>query len=148
MVSRASLYLSAPFVSSVGTGMTSQPLGSSIACLDIVSFIRGYHAYQGTWLPSVGEVLELEKEPLNSVDRYAVAVTKNGTVVGHVPRNFSALFFHFLTRSQNKGVAKVTGTEVNRGAGYGLEIPCFYRFYGSRPYIERLKTAVEEIEKK
>ena len=129
--------------------MTSQPLGSSsIACLDIPSFIRGYHAYQGTWLPSVGEVLELETEPLNSVDRYAVAVNKNGTVVGHVPRNFSALFFHFLTRSQNKGVAEVTGAKVNRGAGYGLEIPCLYRFYGSRLYIERLKEAVEDIEKK
>ena len=126
--------------------MTSQPLGANIACLDIASFIRGYHAYQGTWLPFVGEVLELEKEPFNSVDRYAVAVTKNGTVVGHVPRNFSALF-HFLTRSQNKGVAEVTGTKGNRGDGNGLEIPCFYCFYGSRAYIERLKTAMEEIER-
>ena len=72
----------------------------------------------------MGEVLLLEREPLNSVDNYAVAIVKSGTVVGHVPRNYSALFFHFLTRSQNKGVTEVTGTKVNRGAGYGLEIPC------------------------
>ena len=83
-------------------------------------------------------MLELEKEPLNSVDCYiyAVAVNKNGTVVGHVPRNFSALFFHFLTRSQNKDMAEVTGAKVNRSARYGLEIPCLYRFYGSRLYFE------------
>ena len=55
--------------------------------------------------------------------------------------------FHFLTRSQNKGVTEVTGTKVNRGAGYGLEIPCVYRLYGTRAYIERIKTAVEEIER-
>ena len=130
----------------IASKITSQPLGANIACLDTAFYIRGYHAYQGTWLPFVGEVLELEKEPSNSVDRYAVAVTKNGTVVGHVPRNFSTLFFHFLTRSQNKGVAEVTGTKVNRGAGYGLEVPCFYRFYGSTRYVERLKAAIQKIE--
>ena len=52
-----------------------------------------------------------------------------------------------LTRSQNKGVMEVTGTKVNRGAGYGLEIPCVYRLYGTRAYIECLKTAVEQIER-
>ena len=37
--------------------------------------------------PVHGILLELEKEPLNSVDSYAsaVAVMKGGTVVGHVP---------------------------------------------------------------
>lgn len=44
-------------------------------------------------------------------------------------------------------MVEVTGTKVNCGAGYGLEIPWVYRLYGSRPYIERLKAAVEEIEK-
>ena len=38
-------------------------------------------------------------------------------------------------------------TKVNRGAKYGLEIPCVYRLYGTRAYIERLKTAVEVIER-
>ena len=65
--------------------MTSQPLGPSISCVDITTFICGYHAYQETWLPHVGEVLLLEREPLNSVDNYAVAIVKSGTVVGHVP---------------------------------------------------------------
>ena len=127
--------------------MTSQPLGPSISCVDITSFIHGYHTYQETWLPHVGEVLLLEREPLNSVDNYAVAIIKSGTIVGRVPRKYSALFFHFLTRNQNSDVAEVTGMKVNRGAGYGLEIPCIYRLYGKRAYIECLKTAVEEIER-
>ena len=33
----------------------------------------------------------------------------------------------FLRRDINKGFAEVTGDKVNRGAGYGLEVPCTYR---------------------
>ena len=44
---------------------------------------------------------------------------------------------HFLNRDCNKGFVEVTGSEVNRGAGYGLEIPCIYRLYGPKPYTER-----------
>ena len=126
--------------------MTSQPLGSNTSCVNVTSFIRGYHAYQENWLPRVGEILVLEREPLNPVDGYAVTIVRSGTVVGYVPRNLSALFFHFLTRNGNKGVTEVTGMKVNRGAGYGLEIPCVYRLYGPNAYIQRLETAVEDIQ--
>ena len=87
----------------------------------------------------------LETEPLNPVDGYAVTIVRSGTVVGHVPLNLSALFFHFLTRNGNKGVTEVTGMKVNRGAGYGLEIPCVYCLYGPNAYIQRLERAVEDI---
>jgi hypothetical protein len=30
----------------------------------------------------------------------------------------------FLSRTCNKAVVEVTGPKVNRGAGYGLEVPC------------------------
>ena len=46
---------------------------------------------------------------------------------------------HFLKRDCNKGFVEVTGSEVNRGAGYGLEIPCIYRLYGPKPYTDRIK---------
>ena len=36
----------------------------------------------------------------------------------------------FLKRGANKGKVIITGKRVNRGAGYGLEIPCKYIFYG------------------
>ena len=39
-------------------------------------------------------------------------------------------------RDVNKAFARVTGGKVNRGAGYGLEIPCVYQFYG--PIAESL----------
>ena len=40
-------------------------------------FVRGYHIYEDIWNAMVSEVLVCEKEPNNSQDRYAVAVTMN-----------------------------------------------------------------------
>ena len=48
----------------------------------------------------------------------------------------------FLTRSQNKGMAEVIGTKVINWIRTYV-----YRLYGLRPYIERLKAAVEKGEK-
>ena len=60
----------------------------------------------------------------NKKDSNAVAVLKEDSIVGHVPRNLSPRLFHFLRRDVNNAFAEVTGQKVNRGAGYGLEIPC------------------------
>ena len=38
-----------------------------------------------------------------------------------------------------KGFAKATAAKINRGAGYGLEIPCKYRLYGPKAYCDKLK---------
>ena len=40
-----------------------------------------------------------------------------------------SVFFSTRT-STNSRVAKETGSKVNRGGGYGLEIPCKYTFHG------------------
>ena len=45
----------------------------------------------------------------------------------------------FFSRSTNSRVSKVTGSNVNRGRGYGLEIPCKYTFHGPKNYIDKLK---------
>ena len=45
--------------------------------------IRGYHVYKEIWAAALGEQLVCEREPYN---RYAVAVVKNRTVIGHLPR--------------------------------------------------------------
>ena len=124
--------------------MASQSVAPNSSSVEIVSFIRGYHAYQDVWQPSVGEVLLLQREPTNVKDSQAVCVMKSTLVVGHVPQNFSALFSHFLSRTCNKGVAEVVGNKVNRGAGYGLEIPCKYCLYGPAPYLDRLKQVIGE----
>ncbi len=40
----------------------------------------------------VGEVLQSRRETCSGHDLFAVAVVKDGTVVGHLPRNISALY--------------------------------------------------------
>ena len=58
-----------------------------------------------------------------------MVIFKDGAVVGHVPYNIAPLLSQFLRRDTNKAVAEVRGQMVNRGAGYGLEVPCVYRLY-------------------
>ena len=70
----------------------------------------------------------------------AVLKEDDNMIVGHVPRNLSPSLrlFQFLRRDVNKAFAEVTGQKVNRGAGYGLEIPCTYRLYDPPAYVNRM----------
>ena len=65
-----------------------------------------------------------------------MAVMRKDEVVGHVPYDIASVISQFLRRNCNKGFAEVSGEKLNRGAGYGLEIPCVYHLYGSQPYIK------------
>ena len=121
--------------------MASQPPVESEE-FEIDSYVRGYHAYSDIWEPRVGEILVLQRETNNPVDKLAVAVVKSGQTVGHVPINLAPVFSYFLKRTLNKGTAEITGNKVNRGAGYGLEVPCIYRLYGPRDYIDRTKSVL------
>lgn len=116
--------------------------------LELPSFVRGYHAYMDIWVPMIGETLTLQREPNNRVDEAAVAVVRDGVVVGHVPTNLASIVFHFLSRDGNTAFAEIAGNKVNRGAGYGLEVPCVYKFYGIQRFIERLETLVADLRKK
>ena len=71
--------------------MASQPVRGreDITSLEVQSYVRGYHDYKDIWNPHIGEVLPLEREPNNSEDRFAVAIKRTGSVVGHVPFNFA-----------------------------------------------------------
>ena len=48
----------------------------------------------------------------------------------------------FQRRDVNKAFAR---GKVNRGAGYGLEIPCVYQFYGPKPYIDKLREVIDPL---
>ena len=97
-----------------------------------------------TWSPVVRQVLRLKKESANVHDMHAVDVYYENQVVGHVLYDLVPTVSAFLRRHVNEGFAKVViGDKVNRGAGYGLEIPCTYRLYGSKPYVDRMKSIVE-----
>ena len=82
-----------------------------------------FHACMEVWTPTIGAILLVKSEPTNCQDSKAVAILKENVTVGHVPQNIAPRLFHFLRRDVNKAFAEVTGHKVNRGAGYGLEIP-------------------------
>lgn len=126
----------------------SEPTSGDQQDLQINSYIRGYHAYMDLWTPALNEELVLKREPTNKRDSNAVAVLKEDTVVGHIPFNLAPLISAFLRRDTNCGFAKVVGEKVNRGAGYGLEIPCVYALYGPKPYIDKLEALVASLKAK
>ena len=104
--------------------MASQPVSVSASyILEIDLFVRGYHAYQDIWQPTVGDILPLRREPSNDKDSLAVSII----IVGHMPCNLAPLVSYFLMREVNKGLVELTGEKINRGAGMGLELPCIYR---------------------
>ena len=119
-----------------------------------------YHEYMDVWEPKIEEEYELKWEPENIKDLNAVAIviptnstrcgrpqpkelsyasgicnhpnTVDGSVkvVGHIPQNMASCVSKFLKRASNSGKVIVKGKRINRGAGFGLEIPCVYKFSG------------------
>ena len=67
---------------------------------ETLSYIKGYHEYQKIWTTFPQEELCGEMEPVNPVDKYAVAVKKNNVAVGNLPLGCSGKFaktmFYFL----------------------------------------------------
>ena len=143
--------------------------------LQVVSFVRGYHAYMDIWLPSIDDELCLKRELSNKEDANAVAVVRDSSlkceknvktrqnskqlrdmsskmksphpnemsddfeVVGRVPKLMAIWLTKFLNRATNIGKVVIKGKRVNRGGGYGLEIPCEYQFMGDAFSISWLK---------
>lgn len=135
---------------------------TSKTVLQVNSSIRRYHEYQEIWTPKIGNEHKLKREQLNTVDHNAVAIVCKGeggrsrrkymhenelngkTVLGHVPKLIALWLTKFLKRPTNKGRAIVKGKRVNRGAGYGLEIPCENCFTEDEFSIQWLKSKLEE----
>ena len=124
-----------------GRSMASSQLAGDSAVVEWSSYVRGHHVYCQIWTPTIGEILLLQNEPeTGSQYQYSVAVVKNAVVVGHVPRPISRIVFHFLNRDGHSGVCEVIGNRLNRGVNLGVEVPCIYRFYGRRSYVDRLNS--------
>ena len=98
--------------------------------------------YQEIWTPVIGECLECRHEPRNVEDKNAIAVIKDGTVVGYVSRCFSLWMKMFLGLPKCNINCKITGNRVNRGGGNGLEIPCEYSVEGDRRAVNWLEKRV------
>lgn len=105
------------------------------------SVIRGYHVYRFIWLhPHVGEQLHVGRDTSPIADHgdpTCMALQKDGITVGHVPREYSSIFYHFAARGGNIDCT-VTGprqrSSLQRG---GLEIPCRYTFCSNDRKIMR-----------
>ena len=59
--------------------------------------------------------------------------------VGHIPLAISKCIFLFLTLQASFLETKVTGKRINRGGGYGLEVPCKYRVSGQQKAVDWIK---------
>ena len=113
--------------------------GGASESFHLSSFVRGYHEYQHLWTPSIGEVLVVKQMRDNCHDKHTVAVIKDDITVGHVQRGICKKVFYFLNYDGNIAFCEITGGHCNRGAGYGLEIPCAFKFYGHQLHDVKLK---------
>ena len=120
--------------------------------IKVNSSIRGYHEYKAQWEPVLGDVYVLMREPGNIMDPNAVAIVREMSdkiepqtgavenhpntladkheVIGHIPKLMATWVGKFLKRPTNSGKVVIKGKRVNRGGGFGLEIPCEYVFEG------------------
>ena len=53
------------------------------------------------------------------------------------------LCFHIFS---HKAAVEVTGEKLNRGTGYGLEIPCIYHLYGPDATLNDLRRLSKTLE--
>ena len=96
------------------------------------------------WTPVLQEKVYGEIEPNNPVDKYAVAVKKDGKVVGHLPLGengkFAKTIFYFLRADPNgKCTITITGKAVNLGDGEGMQVPCLLQISGKENMVDILK---------
>ena len=75
----------------------------------VVCHVRGHHVYKTIWVAAVGEVLICRREPINSADRYVVAVLKEETIIGHLLQKTLKVRSLFLRRGGSI-CYKVTGS--------------------------------------
>ena len=66
----------------------------------IESSVQGFHVHKAIWTPTVKEQLKTRQKHNNAENEFAVAVYEDdpnpGETVGHVPKEMSRIFWHFL----------------------------------------------------
>ena len=110
---------------------------------EIDTYVKRYHVYKNMWKPTVNEDLETEMEPTNVMDKYAVCVKKNTSIVGHLPLGkngkFAKMILYFLRADQDaKCKVVITGKEVSLGDGDRMQVPCKLKISGPRKIVEIL----------
>lgn len=102
----------------------------------IESSIRGHHVYKSWWTPVSGEDLCVQVEEDNTFDEFAVAVPKDGTIVGHIPRKLLRTCWYFLKKQHSAMSCIVTEhsklSEITRKA---LVVLCVYIFQDKTKHL-------------
>lgn len=98
--------------------------------------------YKEIWNPYVGEELQTRQELGNREDAHAVAIIKNTdkgeTIIGHVPRELSRIFWYFLENDGEIFCIIVGNRRRSELAQGGLEVECTYKFVGKMKHIKKL----------
>ena len=96
------------------------------------SVIKGYHTYMNDWTPILGENLSTRSEPENEIDKYAVAITKDARVIGHLKKGktgrYAKTVFYFLRANLMNTISiTVTGKGLMLEMGKACKFPA--QFY-------------------
>jgi hypothetical protein len=98
----------------------------------------GYHIYKDIWTLYVEEELFVRTEDENKHDRHAVAIIKDNSAVGHMPRSLLPVSWFLIKRGGTVN-CEVTG---HRKFGVGLEVPCVYTYKGTKKTIKKLRKLI------
>ena len=92
---------------------------------------------------SVGNVSLSESRRAPKTDLPLQSWTLGAEWLGmYISINLAPTVSNFLKRSVKNGTVEVTGQQVNRGAGFSLEMPCKYRLYGPEAYLDRIAPSI------
>ena len=103
------------------------------------SCIRGHHVSKDFWTPVIYEELVCAQESGNPHDPYAVEIKKGSVVVGHVPRNISAVCSLFLRAGTITATVTNSRQYSNDLPQGGLEVPCVLKFCGEARTIDKVR---------
>ena len=106
--------------------------------------------YQNDRTPVLGEVLQCSCEVSNVYDPFAIKVTKNGSVVGYLPKKITSTCSLFIRKG---GIIYCEVTDLNRRYSRdlvqgGLEIPCVIMLQSTMDLIDKasMLLAISDME--
>ena len=100
-----------------------------------------HHIYKDRWCPHIDEELDCQQERHNYHDPFAVSVIKGSVIIGHVPKQISAICYAFLGKHNLSIPCKITGSrryshDLPQG---GMEVPCTLTFQGQKVFVEKAR---------
>ena len=83
---------------------------SEVDSFTVESVSGGYHIYEKVWSSVIEEVLVCQRDTQNHHGPFAIATCKGTIVVGHIPRQISAICYVFLGKPGASITCSVAGS--------------------------------------